>query len=195
MILILCRCFEIEPYSHITYDYYMQMAGAVKYDVDLYVEKISRPCQHIEPQNMNFNPVRAYNVDFDPTVVHAKYAGQHSPNRPSFQGQQGPPLQPTGYRYFLFLTQPVFDHIKTHLAELQNRLRAIRVEVASALILICGTLPAAIVKMLNGLKTSSPHLDDTPTIPKPPEPHISAASLTRQRYPTRNYCFELLCIG
>jgi hypothetical protein len=75
MSLILCRCSDIDLYARITYDYYMQMAATGTYNVDKYVEEFTRLCQHIDPHNVNFNPVHAYNVESDPSG-HASYAGQ-----------------------------------------------------------------------------------------------------------------------
>jgi hypothetical protein len=99
----------------------------------------------------NRAPARAYNVDTDVGTVQANYAGQPN-NRTSYQGPPGLAMQPTGYRIILFMTTPELEHMKTHHAELHNRLRNIRVDVAAALVPIRGPLPPGITKMLAELQ-------------------------------------------
>jgi hypothetical protein len=103
--LILRRCSEVEHYSRITYDYYMQMAANNNYDVEKYVEDIAQLCHHIDPHGANLAPVRAYNAETDVGTVKAHYAGQPN-SRTSYQVTPGPAMQPTGYRNFMFLTTP-----------------------------------------------------------------------------------------
>jgi hypothetical protein len=48
--MIVLRCFDVDPYARITYDYYMQMAAVGNYNVEKYVEDIARLCHRIDPQ-------------------------------------------------------------------------------------------------------------------------------------------------
>jgi hypothetical protein len=180
MSLILRRFSDIDPYARIMYDYYMQMTATGNYNVDKYVEDISRLCQHIDPHSVNLKPFRAYNDESDPSL-HANFAGQPS-NRPPPQ----PGVQPTGYRNFLFLTPQEFDHRKTHHPDLNNRLRSLRVGVAEALVPVRGPLPPGIVKLLGELKSNKPRPDSTrPDVPLTPHPQIPDASGLPAQYPPR----------
>jgi hypothetical protein len=148
MSLILRRFSDVEPYARITYDYYMQMAATNTYDVEKYVDAITQLCHHIDPHGANLAPFRAYMPETDIGTVQVHYSGQAN-NRPSYQGSPGPAMQPTGYHNFMFLTKPEFEHMKTNHADLHNRLRNIRVEVATALVTIRGPLPPGIAKLLD----------------------------------------------
>jgi hypothetical protein len=140
MSLILRRCLDVEPYAKIAYDYYMQVAATGTYDIDKYVDEITRFCHLIDPHNVNLNPVRVYNVDTE-QPTHANYSGQPN-NRPP----QTPGPQPIGYCNFLFLTPQEFEHVRNHHSDLENRLRSLWIELAEA----------GIVNMLTEFKTSTP---------------------------------------
>jgi hypothetical protein len=76
MSFILRRCSDVDPYACITYDYYMQMAAAGTYNVDKYMEEISRLFHHSYPHNVNLNQERVYTVETDLTYSHANFIGQ-----------------------------------------------------------------------------------------------------------------------
>jgi hypothetical protein len=105
-------CSDIDPYNRITYEYYTKIASEGCFNVDLYAKKITRLCQHIDPQSVNMNPIREYQVDTATTATQAHYAGQdRNPGTPEHKT--------SGYHNFMFLTKAEFDHMKAHHPELK----------------------------------------------------------------------------
>jgi hypothetical protein len=180
MSLILRHCSDIKPYSRITYDYYMKMAATGKYDVDQYMDEITRLCQKLDPQNVNLNPVRTYNVDIEPTAVHANYTANYHPTvlRSKLKLLR---FNIQAIVTFFSLRNPS-SIMKTHHVELHNRLRAIRVEVVAALVPIRGPPPTSIIKMLSELKNSTPRSDVPYASPIQKAPIAHASGLPEQ-YP------------
>jgi hypothetical protein len=119
--LILRRCFVIDPYARITYEYYTKMESEGRFNVEKYVDNITRLCQHVDPQSVNVKPIRAYQFD----TIQAHYACQDFDSG-------APPLQPSVYQIFLFLTMDEFKHMKANHPELNDRLRKLRLEVSEA---------------------------------------------------------------
>jgi hypothetical protein len=162
--LILRRCSDVDPYARITYEYYTKMESEGRFYVEKYVDHLTRLCQNIDPQSVNMNPVHAYQVD----TVQAYYVGQ-------YRNSSTPPLQPSGYQNFLFLTKAEFDHMKTNHPELNDRLRNLCLEVAEALVPVCGPLPPILARAANNLKAGKtrPEPNRKDTVPTTTNNHTS----------------------
>jgi Reverse transcriptase (RNA-dependent DNA polymerase) len=152
MSLILRRCSEVDHYARISYDFYTQMAERNEYDVEKYVTSITHYCHHIDPRGSNLAPVRAYNVDTETSTVQANYAGQ--PPHRSAPRDSGPSMPATGFRNFMYLTGPDYDHLKSTHADLLQRLLTVRAEVAAALVPLRGPLPPQLAKQATTLPTT-----------------------------------------